>query len=800
MELNLDPSKDDLPLRANTSHMLVRHYVLDLAVHFERKVISGNIVLFFETGKDGDKGGSAYSAPSDTNDAGVCGGVRREASEAPGCHGDLQPPCEISSSKQDPSDLGDGESADFVLVLDCCDLSVLKVEEVDVASLRGIEELGKGCETAGRSNRVAGCPLSCGVRQLVTLPAESWEKQHDLYLQCSRAPGCGDLIFETDPWSLQVAKKGIKSPRDFPHVLRIWYETRPEGSSVRWTTDQSNRPCVYTMGSPINNRALFPCQEPPVAMSTWQATIKAPPECVVLLSGEEEAQPATDRKAGSCWCWFCYVTMPMPASTFTIAVGHWVEPTVNVPPLLINSAYCFPVNSFKPCSSLQFPCHHVDYPCRFQRAAARVQAVIPHRVFAPACLKELAGETLLPLLPPCLSAAHSALGVHPFSRLDVLLVPAGFSSLGMASPHMMFLSQSVLSGKNHLCGARLCHEIAHAWFGLAIGARDWTEEWISEGFATYLEDVFWARAQQLPQEEAEGQRELKAALRWRRLRDELQNSEEELQILRPNRERTGDVSDSGASLVKHGLNPEKIFMQVHYLKGYFLLYFLASKIGDDRFLKFFCQFVQKFHGQLILSQDFLNMLLESFQEIKRDGLTLEAIYRDWLDSAGVPEPLLEKSHSWLQNRLVEEVKEEVAKWIHFSHSHRKGSKRKRGERKEIFKEILPEQLVLLLEVLLEEPGLSVTTLRSLDRTYSLRAQDAEVRHRWCELIIKHKHTAAYRDVEHFLMQDQAMGVYLYGELMVHEDIRQQCVARKCFSLAQEEMDPASRKVVEEMIF
>lgn len=46
-----------------------------------------------------------------------------------------------------------------------------------------------------------------------------------------------------------------------------------------------------------------------------------------------------------------------------------------------------------------------------------------------------------------------------------------------------------------LCGSRICHEIAHAWFGLVIGAQDWTEEWISEGFATYLEDVIWARAQ-----------------------------------------------------------------------------------------------------------------------------------------------------------------------------------------------------------------------------------------------------------------------------------------------------------------
>lgn len=35
---------------------------------------------------------------------------------------------------------------------------------------------------------------------------------------------------------------------------------------------------------------------------------------------------------------------------------------------------------------------------------------------------------------------------------------------------------------------------------------------------------------------------------------------------RPNMEKTGQVSDSGSSMVKHALNPEKTFMQVHYLK------------------------------------------------------------------------------------------------------------------------------------------------------------------------------------------------------------------------------------------
>lgn len=62
----------------------------------------------------------------------------------------------------------------------------------------------------------------------------------------------------------------------------------------------SFRSCVYTMGSPINNRALFPCQEPPVAMSTWQARVHAPSECTALLSGENEAHPVPEENGTNC--------------------------------------------------------------------------------------------------------------------------------------------------------------------------------------------------------------------------------------------------------------------------------------------------------------------------------------------------------------------------------------------------------------------------------------------------------------------------------------------------------------------
>uniref|UniRef100_A0A3P8PZU9 Peptidase M1 leukotriene A4 hydrolase/aminopeptidase C-terminal domain-containing protein n=1 Tax=Astatotilapia calliptera TaxID=8154 RepID=A0A3P8PZU9_ASTCA len=724
---DLNPDTNDLPLRANTNHILVRHYVLDLTVHFDSKVISGSIVLFLEprSGVRTEAGGSQDGFTSKYKEVDALEDGKKELETTTT---KVVKMCGDAESIQSSSLWHTTSGGEFTLVLDCCDLDVSKVEEVDVTSVAAM--LSRFPEvTSKKSGDVSRKPQAAFIQNLISMPSSQWRQQHQLFSLCGRAPGAQDgstLQFHRDRWSLQVRKNGVTSPQEFPCALRICYETKPAGGSVRWTKDQDNRVCVYTAGSPINNRALFPCQEPPVAMSTWQATVRAPSECVVLMSGEEQAVPAEDGDTHFL-TWNYYVTMPMPASTFTLAVGHWQQVTAEIPPELEKGGLS--VTDYSGMVDDGISCSHGDYPCRFTERSAWSQRVIPHRVFSPACLLQKAQMGVLKLLPQCLAAAHAVLGVHPFPRLDVLIVPAGFSSLGMASPHIIFLSQSVLSAGSpgseeslSLCGSRICHEISHSWFGLVIGARDWTEEWISEGFATCLEDIIWAQAQQLSLEEKTEQFDLKALLRWRRLSDELQNSKEELQILRPNMEKTGQVSESGSSTVKHALNPEKPFMQVHYLKGYFLLRFLASQVGEQQFIEFFQLFVKKYHGHLILSQ----VRLETYLCCYFRGL-------------------------------------------------------------------------MLLELLLEESELSVASLRALQRTYSLQNQDAEVRHRWCELVVKHAYAQAYGDVEHFLIHDQAMGVYLYGELMVQEDPEQQALARHCLSLVQGEMDQSARRVVEEMV-
>ncbi|XP_037115657.1 aminopeptidase O isoform X2 [Syngnathus acus] len=817
-EGDLNPNTDDLPLCANTSHILVKHYALDLAVCFDRKVISGSVVLFLEP--------TIFGEP-----------VEHDGNQTAWFRNTEQWPSDFPGVRMAADHIKSSSEGHFILVLDCCDITVSKVEQVDVTSL---------------SDAFPGVGPPDLIQKLLSMPSAQWRRQQELFSACSRAPGLdqdgGPLHFRTGRWSLHVWKPGVSSPREFPRAIRIYYETMPIGGSVRWTKDQDNRACVYTAGSPINNRALFPCQEPPVAMSTWQARVRAPHDCVVLMSGEEQVVP-TENGDTNLLLWNYYVTMPMPASTFTLAVGRWQQvPAQLLPACVIGRSEradefgeSAPVSSCggssreivkasrlhtgreertaRSASSSQhesvsvldhsamlddgFPCSHGDYPCRLIERAFKSQHVIPHRVFAPTGLLHKAQSRILTLLPRCLAAAQAVLGVHPFPRLDVLIVPAGFSSLGMASPHIIFLSQSVLrvgssfprENSPSLCGSRLCHEIAHSWFGLLIGARDWTEEWISEGFATYLEDIIWARAQQLSEPEAAEESNLKALLRWRRLSDELQNSGEELQILRPNMDKTGQVSESGSSTVKHALNPEKSFLQVHYLKGYFLLMFLASQVGEQQFIHFFRLFVKKYHGQLILSQDFLQMLLSTFPDLASIPLCPD---HSRLFSSSVVQWLHERSAVWSEATLVKEVKEEVAKWILLSHQ-AKGRKRKRSEPKVNYKEVTSEQLVLLLELLLEEAKLSASTMRILSRTYDLHNQDAEVRHRWCELVVKHRYASAYSHVEHFLLHDQAMGVYLYGELMVQEDAKQQALARRCLSLAREEMDRSARRLVEEMV-
>ncbi|XP_078661584.1 uncharacterized protein LOC144905709 [Branchiostoma floridae x Branchiostoma belcheri] len=945
-------------------------------------------------------------------------------------------------------------------------------------------------------------------------PTASKEEAKEVFATLMRVHNCPSgrpLHHRVDPWCVRVWREGVRDRESFPRVVRIKYRTTPGGGSLTWVTDQDGKPCVFTQGSCINNRSLFPCHDF-LTMATWQAVVHSPHGTTVLMSGEEPGAPwqpgdvawqpdavakqpdavanqpdvvakqpdegtlMSGEEPGAPWqpgdvAWqpdavskqpdavakqpdegtlhfvvtkqtdlaqevqfasvdlplaneltslsgdeqmhesvasvakqfdvakqpadtgacsevaardhhYFYVTMPMPCSTLALAVGYWLQASSegsttqkhnhHLQPSIHSANAQEMVDHPQPNQGVQNYCEvappkqfdaddtsqheesikpptctlpsvqvtvepveqHVDHSvcnggmdhasqipeqvCQQEKHSPRQRShckrdpvrVIPHRVFAPSVHVQQAGREFLPLIEKYLAAAYDVLGPHPLPRLDVLVVPRCFASLGLASPHLMLVSQSLLAGDGSMC-LRLAHEIAHSWFGLLIGSRDWTEEWISEGFATYLEDCIHAKAMGWTEKDHEEYSGLRAAIRYRLLAAELENTEEELQTLRPSASGQGFHQGDGTVYVTNALNTDKLFTQVHYLKGYFLLRYFAKKVGADKFHSLLKSFVQEFprHGMnLIFSQDFFKLVFKTFPSLTSQGLTVEGIYQDWLDCPGLPKQL-QKNPVNANNRLVKQVRVTLKHWKDVDRQNKRSEREARktaktsgnptsvrrkkrqrqvqtvdvvGDRlreeikdgknavvhdrkrryeqliqpnfspplckrqamgndvsaselecsgqlhdnqsdlrsdlpatsliheggvsthdsraREQGKELLQDQLVLLLEELLEMKSMAGGTLQQLEEHYRLSRCNADVRHRWCELVIKHGYSPGYRDVQRFLCEDQAMGVYLYGELMMYQRPQQQQLAWDTFQLLSQEMEEGPRKAVQDMLY
>lgn len=227
---NLDPDKDDLPLRANTNHILVKHYVLDLTVHLHSRLISSSIVLFLEPQPEAGEAEHSLDGASFQEADTMEFGAKVE---------DKEKTCE-SADVQTSHLWQTTSSSDFTLVLDCCDLDVSKVEEVDITSTPDI----MGLLPQSASEILSGNPQSAFMENLFSMPSSQWQMKHQIFSLCSRAPCAEDgssLPFHRDLWSLQVRKRRVESAHQFPRIIRIHYQTKPSGSSLRWTKDQDNK-------------------------------------------------------------------------------------------------------------------------------------------------------------------------------------------------------------------------------------------------------------------------------------------------------------------------------------------------------------------------------------------------------------------------------------------------------------------------------------------------------------------------------------------------------------------------------
>jgi aminopeptidase N len=206
------------------------------------------------------------------------------------------------------------------------------------------------------------------------------------------------------------------------------------------------------------------------------------------------------------------------------------------------------------------------------------------------------------------------MAVRPLDFFETYIAPYPFDKLanvqsktiygGMENASCIFYHEGSVTGKQQV-ERLLAHEIAHQWFGDAVSELDWHHIWLSEGFATYLTNVYV--------EHIHGRKAFVEALRKDRQR-----------VLRFARKHKAPVVDTSLAVSVELLSPNS------YQKAAWVLHMLRSEIGDQAFRKCLQTFFHRYKYKNALSRDFQAVA----EEIT--GRDLDLFFRQWLWKAGHP--------------------------------------------------------------------------------------------------------------------------------------------------------------------
>lgn len=348
---------------------------------------------------------------------------------------------------------------DFKVVLDCCDVKVKSVTEVICNKTEVSQYLDP--------KHIRKCSFALNI----------WLSKDQVPLQ-----------YNVEPWCINIWKSNVQSAANFPSVICIKYETLPKGKSLLWRNDQEGNPCVFTPAATINNRSLLPCQDPPSAMATWQAWFTVPEGYYLAMTGDErpvkfigciedykeswlvshfdfKSCDAEEPPQGSTVCkqdmfkenipsvcFYYHTTMVLPIATIAIAIGKWI---VDILPAVKskNKSHESSINDKK--AEEAHPCKHYEYPCHIQSKYWGKETALTV-VYPPSSSQAI--KSITSFLPFALQASSDLLGRYPCPRLEVVVVPKCFASLGLASPNLIFLSPSMVMD-DPAAYIRLAHEI-----------------------------------------------------------------------------------------------------------------------------------------------------------------------------------------------------------------------------------------------------------------------------------------------------------------------------------------------------
>jgi hypothetical protein len=211
---------------------------------------------------------------------------------------------------------------------------------------------------------------------------------------------------------------------------------------------------------------------------------------------------------------------------------------------------------------------------------------------------------------------ESIIGDSPYSSFTIAVVesdlpgghsPGYFAMLNQPLPSSPLVWRNDPAAFTNYPDFFLAHELAHQWWGQAVGWRNYHEQWISEGFAQYFAALY-----------AQHQK----------------GDETFVSMLRQLRKWSLDSSEQGPVSLGYRLGhirgESRVFRALVYNKGAAVLHMLRRLSGDDAFFRGLRRFYRESRFRKVGTEDF-RLAME-----RESGLSLERFFRQWIDGSTIP--------------------------------------------------------------------------------------------------------------------------------------------------------------------
>ncbi len=362
----------------------------------------------------------------------------------------------------------------------------------------------------------------------------------------------------------------IKADEVPAEVIITWHGADPRrGLYFTGPTDQDpdRQHMAWTQCQDEDGHFVFPCHDHPGVKHPWTIEITAPSGYTLLSNG---ACIETDERDGRSWARYDQ-REPMPAYLVTVVAARLTK---------IDSKWR-------------------DRPVRYFVPVGQEEHV--QRAF---------GKT-----PEMIECFSRVLGVdYPWPRYDQVVVH-DFIFGGMENVACTTMTDMLLVDEKGAVEwdpeGLVSHELAHQWFGDLVTCQDWSQGWLNESWATYLEAIWW-----------ENTRGAVDAVWYRHQTAQGYHDEASGRYRRP--------------IVSYRFRePIDVFDRHLYNKGSCVLWSLRHELGDDAFWAGVQAYLEAHRHDTVHTRHFQRAMEAA------TGRNLDAFFEQWIHSAG--HPMLEVS-------------------------------------------------------------------------------------------------------------------------------------------------------------